>query len=58
MPSKPGRLQDTFAHIWRKAGAYDRGRSSPFTWAVMVTRNKAIDGSVRQRRQNCRARRG
>jgi RNA polymerase sigma-70 factor (ECF subfamily) len=36
-------VQDAFAHIWRKAATYDRGRSSGFTWAVMVLRNKAID---------------
>lgn len=43
-------LQDAFAHIWRKASTYDRNRSGAFTWAVMVTRNKAIDRiRVRQR---------
>jgi RNA polymerase sigma-70 factor, ECF subfamily len=43
-------LQDAFAHIWRKAATYDRTRSGAFTWAVMVTRNKAIDRlRVRQR---------
>jgi RNA polymerase sigma-70 factor (ECF subfamily) len=36
-------VQDAFAHIWRKAATYDRQRSSGFTWAVMVLRNKAID---------------
>jgi RNA polymerase sigma-70 factor (ECF subfamily) len=36
-------LQDTFAHIWRKAATYDRRRSAAFTWAVMVARNKCID---------------
>ena len=36
-------VQDAFAHIWRKAATYDRARSSGFTWAVMVLRNKAID---------------
>jgi RNA polymerase sigma-70 factor (ECF subfamily) len=43
-------LQDAFAHIWRKAASYDPRRSAPFTWAVMVTRNKCIDRlRVRQR---------
>jgi|KBSMisStaDraftv2_1062788.scaffolds.fasta_scaffold128447_3 RNA polymerase sigma-70 factor (ECF subfamily) len=43
-------LQDAFAHIWRKAAGYDSRRSAPFTWAVMVTRNKCIDRlRVRQR---------
>jgi RNA polymerase sigma-70 factor, ECF subfamily len=36
-------LQEGFTYIWRKAAAYDPARSSPFAWAVMITRNKAID---------------
>jgi RNA polymerase sigma-70 factor (ECF subfamily) len=43
-------LQEGFAHIWRRANTYDSTRSSPFTWAVMILRNKAIDRlRVRQR---------
>ncbi len=43
-------LQEGFAHIWRRASTYDAARSSPFTWAVMILRNKAIDRlRVRQR---------
>jgi RNA polymerase sigma-70 factor (ECF subfamily) len=43
-------LQEGFAHIWRRAATYDPTRSSPFTWAVMIFRNKAIDRlRVRQR---------
>src|SRR5882757_4057874 len=43
-------LQEGFAHIWRRAATYDPARSSPFTWAVMILRNKAIDRlRVRQR---------
>jgi RNA polymerase sigma-70 factor, ECF subfamily len=43
-------LQEGFAHIWRRASTYDSTRSSPFTWAVMILRNKAIDRlRVRQR---------
>ena len=43
-------LQDAFNHIWRKATTYDAARSSAFTWAVMILRNKAIDRlRVRQR---------
>lgn len=43
-------LQDGFSHIWRRASTYDPARSSAFTWAVMVLRNKAIDRlRVRQR---------
>ena len=45
-------LQEGFAHIWRRAAAYDAARSSPFTWAVMILRNKAIDRlRVRQRQE-------
>jgi RNA polymerase sigma-70 factor (ECF subfamily) len=36
-------LQDAFMLIWRKAATYDPERSSPFSWAVMIVRNKAID---------------
>ncbi len=43
-------LQEGFTYIWRKAATYDPNRSSPFAWAVMITRNKAIDRlRVRQR---------
>jgi RNA polymerase sigma-70 factor, ECF subfamily len=43
-------IQEAFMYIWRKAGTYDPKRSSPFAWAVMITRNKAIDRlRVRQR---------
>lgn len=45
-------LQEGFTHIWRRAATYDPARSSPFTWAVMILRNKAIDRMrVRQRMQ-------
>jgi RNA polymerase sigma-70 factor (ECF subfamily) len=45
-------LQDGFAHIWRRASTYDPARSSAFTWAVMILRNKAIDRlRVRQRQE-------
>jgi len=44
-------LQEGFAHVWRRAATYDPARSSAFTWAVMVFRNKAIDRlRVRMRR--------
>jgi RNA polymerase sigma-70 factor, ECF subfamily len=36
-------LQEGFTYIWQKAGTYDPTRSSPFAWAVMITRNKVID---------------
>jgi len=48
-------LQEGFTYIWRKASTYDPIRSSPFAWAVMITRNKAIDRlRVRQRLEKLR----
>jgi RNA polymerase sigma-70 factor, ECF subfamily len=45
-------VQEGFSHIWRRASAYDPARSSAFTWAVMIFRNKAIDHlRIRQRQQ-------
>ena len=45
-------LQEGFAQIWKKAGTYDGTRSSAFTWAVMIMRNKAIDHIRSRQRQN------
>jgi len=36
-------LQDVFIAIWEKAPLYDATRGKPLTWAVTLTRNKAID---------------
>jgi RNA polymerase sigma-70 factor (ECF subfamily) len=36
-------LQDVFIQIWDKASTYDVSRGKPLTWAVTLTRNKAID---------------
>ena len=36
-------LQDVFIQIWEKAPLYDSTRGKPMTWAVTLTRNKAID---------------
>jgi RNA polymerase sigma-70 factor (ECF subfamily) len=48
-------LQEALTYIWRKAATYDPNRSSPFAWAVMITRNKAIDRlRVRQRLEKLR----
>jgi RNA polymerase sigma-70 factor (ECF subfamily) len=50
-------LQEGFTYIWRKAATYDPNRSSPFAWAAMITRNKAIDRlRVRQRLEKLRER--
>lgn len=44
-------LQDVFLQIWGKASTYDPTRGKPLTWAVTMTRNKAIDRlRARQRR--------
>ena len=48
-------LQEGFTYIWRKAGTFDPSRSTPFAWAVMIVRNKAIDRlRVRQRSERLR----
>ncbi len=45
-------LQEAFVQMWKKATTYDSDRSALFTWAVMISRNKAIDRvRSRQRRQ-------
>src|ERR1700758_2502574 len=50
-------LQEGFTYIWRRAGSYDPARSTPFAWAVMIVRNKAIDRlRVRQRGERLRER--
>ena len=44
-------LQEAFVQMWKKAATYDSNRSGVFTWAVMISRNKAIDRiRARQRR--------
>jgi RNA polymerase sigma-70 factor, ECF subfamily len=43
-------LQDGFIYIWRKAAAYNPQLGSPFSWAVMIVRHKAID-RIRSRRR-------
>ncbi len=36
-------LQDVYLSVWRRAGTFDQGRSSPITWLAALTRNRAID---------------
>lgn len=36
-------LQEVFLQIWNKAGNYDARLGKPSSWAVTLTRNKAID---------------
>lgn len=35
--------QEVFVMIWEKSSMYDPARGKPLTWAVTMTRNKAID---------------
>ena len=46
-------LQEAFVQMWNKASTYDSARSTVFTWAVMISRNKAID-RVRARQRRAR----
>ena len=45
-------LQDVFVQIWEKAPLYDPARGKPMTWAVTLTRNKAIDRLRSTQRRN------
>lgn len=36
-------LQEVFVQIWERAGTYNPDRGNVFTWAVVMTRNRAID---------------
>lgn len=48
-------LQDVFVQIWEKASMYDASRGKPLTWAMTMTRNKAIDRlRSKQRRSRLR----
>lgn len=42
-------VQETFLHVWNRAGSYDPGRSSVSTWLALITRSRAID-RVRNRK--------
>jgi len=44
-------LQEAFVQMWKRASTYDPGRSSLFTWAVMISRHKAIDRLRLRQRQ-------
>ena len=46
-------LQESFVQMWNKASSYDYSRSSVFTWAVMISRNRAID-RLRSRQRRAR----
>src|SRR5450432_3667553 len=45
-------LQEAFVQMWKRVATYNAQRSSLFTWAVMISRHKAIDRlRARQRQQ-------
>lgn len=43
-------LHDVYLTVWRRAGAYEPGRSSPITWLAIIARNRAIDWQRANRR--------
>lgn len=45
-------VQEAFVQIWEKAAAYDPRRGKPLTWAMTLTRNKAIDRLRRVQRRH------
>lgn len=36
-------LSDAYHQTWREAGRYDRARSAPLTWLMMICRSRALD---------------
>ena len=46
-------LQESLVQMWKRSSTYDSNRSSLFTWAVMISRHKAID-RLRQRQRQAR----
>ena len=46
-------LQEAFVQMWKRTATYDATRSSLFTWAVMISRHKAID-RLRSRQRRAR----
>lgn len=44
--------QDVFMQIWEKAPTYDASRGKAATWAMTLTRNKAIDRLRSNQRRN------
>ena len=45
-------VQEAFVQIWEKASVYDVRRGKPLTWAMTLTRNKAIDRLRRVQRRH------
>ncbi len=42
-PDAQDTLQEVFVQIWSRAQTYDPEKSSVFSWAVLLTRSRAID---------------
>jgi RNA polymerase sigma-70 factor (ECF subfamily) len=45
-------LQLAFLQVWKRAGTFQPGRASVFTWLVIITRSKAIDRIRHRQRQS------
>ena len=45
-------VQEAFVQMWQKAAAFDERRGKPLTWAMTLTRNKAIDRLRRVQRRS------
>ncbi|GLQ21119.1 RNA polymerase sigma factor [Algimonas porphyrae] len=43
-------LQDAYLSIWHAAHRYDPAKGKPFTWMLVITRNKALDRLRKQSR--------
>ncbi len=44
-------LHEVYLIVWRRAGAWEPGKSSPITWLAMIARNRAIDWQRAQDRR-------
>jgi len=44
-------LQNAYLSIWKNAASYDPARGRPFTWMLVITRNRAIDLLRKQTRR-------
>lgn len=44
-------LQQAYVAIWKNAGKFDAGKGKPFTWMLVITRNKALD-MIRKRKNS------
>ena len=44
-------MQDAYLSIWKAADRYDPSKGKPFTWMLVITRNRALD-KLRERTRN------